>query len=100
METEIVRAVDQMGPYVAAAVAAYRANVLSRAEDAARRCGGERWTAPSFSESVGSRAVRDRPFDHPAEAAQAGALGPASFGDHRPCRIPRSRRNRRYLAWW
>ncbi|WP_327713706.1 hypothetical protein OG912_38065 (plasmid) [Streptomyces sp. NBC_00464] len=35
METEIVQAVDQMGPYVAAALAAYGANVLSRAEDAA-----------------------------------------------------------------
>ncbi|MFI0506924.1 hypothetical protein ACH3WN_29415 [Streptomyces albogriseolus] len=35
METEIVQAVDQMGPYVAAALAAYGVNVLSRAEDAA-----------------------------------------------------------------
>ncbi|MEU3221368.1 hypothetical protein [Streptomyces sp. NPDC006971] len=35
METEIVQAVDQMGPYVAAALAAYGANVLSHAEDAA-----------------------------------------------------------------
>ncbi|GAA2596455.1 hypothetical protein [Streptomyces axinellae] len=35
METDIVQAVDQMGPYVAAALAAYGANVLSRAEDAA-----------------------------------------------------------------
>ncbi|MFD6335112.1 hypothetical protein ACFWGI_36810 [Streptomyces niveus] len=35
MEAEIVQAVDQMGPYVAAALAAYGANVLTRAEDAA-----------------------------------------------------------------
>lgn len=35
MEAEIVEAVDQMGPYVAAALAAYGANVLTRAEDAA-----------------------------------------------------------------
>lgn len=35
MDSEIVQAVDQMGPYVAAALAAYGANVLSRGEDAA-----------------------------------------------------------------
>ncbi|WP_327292811.1 hypothetical protein [Streptomyces sp. NBC_01198] len=69
MDTEIVQLVEQAGPYLTAAVGAYGAAVLGRAEDAATSA------AADATANVGRRLLRA--VWHRGDAAEQAALATA-----------------------